>query len=106
MAATRWWSRLSRFYVIGVVSLAAMGVGYWWWRSGEPLPATIVTAEPVKHFAPVKNLMHEGASDESLRKLKKMIDDPVGQVTEFFKLKYFSVVDLIIKYGLLGVGCR
>ena len=35
--ATRWWSRLSRFYVIGVVGLAAAGVGYWWWRTGEPL---------------------------------------------------------------------
>jgi Cu2+-exporting ATPase len=35
--ATRWWSRLSRFYVIGVVGLAAAGIGYWWWRTGEPL---------------------------------------------------------------------
>ena len=35
--ATRWWSRLSRFYVIGVVGLAAVGIGYWWWRTGEPL---------------------------------------------------------------------
>ncbi|MGB3049814.1 MAG: heavy metal translocating P-type ATPase metal-binding domain-containing protein [Polyangiales bacterium] len=34
---TRWWSRLSRFYVIGVVGLAAAGISYWWWRTGEPL---------------------------------------------------------------------
>jgi Cu2+-exporting ATPase len=37
--ATRWWSRLSRYYVIGVVTLAATGVGYWWWRTGEALVA-------------------------------------------------------------------
>jgi Cu2+-exporting ATPase len=37
--ATRWWSQLSRYYVIGVVTLAAAGVSYWWWRSGEPLRA-------------------------------------------------------------------
>ena len=35
--ATRWWSQLSRFYVIGVVTLAAAGISYWWWRTGEPL---------------------------------------------------------------------
>jgi Cu2+-exporting ATPase len=35
--ATRWWSQLSRFYVIGVVTLAVAGVSYWWWRTGEPL---------------------------------------------------------------------
>jgi len=37
--STRWWSRLSRVYVIGVVTLAATGIAYWWWRSGEPLRA-------------------------------------------------------------------
>ena len=37
--ATRWWSQLSRFYVIGVVTLAAAGISYWWWRTGEPLRA-------------------------------------------------------------------
>jgi len=37
--ATRWWSQLSRYYVIGVVTLAAAGIGYWWWRTGEPLRA-------------------------------------------------------------------
>ncbi|MFW2388429.1 MAG: heavy metal translocating P-type ATPase [Polyangiales bacterium] len=35
--ATRWWSQLSRLYVIGVVTLASVGIGYWWWRTGEPL---------------------------------------------------------------------
>ena len=37
--ATRWWSQLSRYYVIGVVTLAAAGISYWWWRTGEPLKA-------------------------------------------------------------------
>jgi Cu2+-exporting ATPase len=37
--ATRWWSQLSRYYVIGVVTLAAAGISYWWWRTGEPLRA-------------------------------------------------------------------
>jgi Cu2+-exporting ATPase len=37
--STGWWSRLSRFYVIGVVMLAAVGIAYWWWRSGDPLRA-------------------------------------------------------------------
>ena len=37
--ATPWWSRLSRFYVVGVVTLASAAVSYWWWRSGEPLRA-------------------------------------------------------------------
>jgi Cu2+-exporting ATPase len=37
--ATRWWSQLSRYYVIGVVALAAAGIGYWWLRTGEPLRA-------------------------------------------------------------------
>jgi Cu2+-exporting ATPase len=36
---TRWWSQLSRYYVIGVVALAAAGIGYWWLRTGEPLRA-------------------------------------------------------------------
>ena len=37
--ATQWWSRLSRFYVVAVITLASVAVGYWWWRSGEPLRA-------------------------------------------------------------------
>jgi Cu2+-exporting ATPase len=37
--ATRWWSRLSRYYVIGVVTLAATAIGYWWWLAEEPLLA-------------------------------------------------------------------
>jgi len=37
--ATLWWSRLSRFYVVGVVTLATAAISYWWWRSGEPLRA-------------------------------------------------------------------
>jgi Cu2+-exporting ATPase len=37
--ATQWWSRLSRFYVVGVITLASAAVSYWWWRSGEPLRA-------------------------------------------------------------------
>jgi Cu2+-exporting ATPase len=36
---TRWWSQLSRYYVIGVIALAAAGISYWWWRTGEPLRA-------------------------------------------------------------------
>jgi Cu2+-exporting ATPase len=36
---TRWWSQLSRYYVIGVVTLAVTGISYWWWRTGEPLVA-------------------------------------------------------------------
>jgi Cu2+-exporting ATPase len=35
--STRWWSQLSRYYVIGVVTLAATAMGYWWWRTAEPL---------------------------------------------------------------------
>jgi Cu2+-exporting ATPase len=35
--ATRWWSQLSRFYVIGVVTLAVVGISYWWWRTGDSL---------------------------------------------------------------------
>jgi Cu2+-exporting ATPase len=34
---TRWWSQLSRYYVVGVLTLAATGIGFWWWRTGEPL---------------------------------------------------------------------
>ncbi len=34
--STRWWSRLSRFYVIGVLVLAAAAIGYWW-RAASPL---------------------------------------------------------------------
>ena len=37
--ATQWWSRLSRYYVIGVVALATLGIGGWWWWSGDPLRA-------------------------------------------------------------------
>jgi Cu2+-exporting ATPase len=37
--ATRWWSQLSRYYVISVVALAAGGISYWWLRTGEPLRA-------------------------------------------------------------------
>jgi len=37
--ATRWWSQLSRYYVIGVVGLAAAGISLWWWRTGDPLLA-------------------------------------------------------------------
>jgi len=37
--ATRWWARLSRYYVVGVTSLATLGIGFWWWRTGEPLLA-------------------------------------------------------------------
>ena len=37
--ATRWWSQLSRYYVIGVVALAIGGISYWWLRTGEPLRA-------------------------------------------------------------------
>lgn len=37
--ATQWWSRLSRFYVVGVITLATAAISYWWWRSGEPLRA-------------------------------------------------------------------
>ena len=37
--ASEWWSRLSRFYVVGVITLATAAISYWWWRSGEPLRA-------------------------------------------------------------------
>ncbi len=37
--STRWWSRLSRYYVIGVITLATVAVSYWWWQSGSPLRA-------------------------------------------------------------------
>ncbi|TFH32626.1 MAG: HAD family hydrolase [Myxococcales bacterium] len=40
--ATRWWSQLSRFYVVGVVALAVTGIGYWWWRTGDPFHAVEV----------------------------------------------------------------
>ncbi len=35
--ATRWWARLSRYYVVGVITLATTGIAFWWWRTGEPL---------------------------------------------------------------------
>ena len=35
--ATRWWSQLSRYYVIGVITLAVCGIGYWWWRTSNLL---------------------------------------------------------------------
>jgi len=35
--STRWWSQLSRYYVVGVVTLAATAIGYWWWRTADPL---------------------------------------------------------------------
>jgi P-type Cu2+ transporter len=35
--ATHWWSELSRYYVIAVVTLAAAGISYWWWRTADPL---------------------------------------------------------------------
>jgi Cu2+-exporting ATPase len=35
--ATRWWSLLSQYYVAGVIALAALAIGYWWWRTEEPL---------------------------------------------------------------------
>ncbi len=35
--ATRWWARLSRYYVVGVLSLAATAIGFWWWRAGDAL---------------------------------------------------------------------
>ena len=37
--STQWWSRLSRYYVVGVITLATVAISYWWWRSGEPLRA-------------------------------------------------------------------
>lgn len=37
--ATRWWAELSRYYVLGVVTLAAAGIGYWWWRTADALLA-------------------------------------------------------------------
>lgn len=35
--ATRWWSRLARFYVLGVVGLAVFSIAFWWWWSANPL---------------------------------------------------------------------
>lgn len=40
--ATRWWARLSRYYVIGVITLATAGITFWWWRTGDPLFAVEV----------------------------------------------------------------
>ncbi len=37
--ATRWWALLSRYYVVGVITLATAGIAFWWWRTGEPLLA-------------------------------------------------------------------
>lgn len=37
--ATRWWSRLSRFYVLGVIGLAVTAIAYWWLRSDDALVA-------------------------------------------------------------------
>jgi Cu2+-exporting ATPase len=37
--STQWWSRLSRFYVVGVIGLAATAIAYWWIRSGDVLMA-------------------------------------------------------------------
>ena len=37
--ASEWWSRLSRYYVVGVITLASAAIGFWWWRSGELLRA-------------------------------------------------------------------
>jgi len=36
--ASQWWSRLSRYYVLGVITLAATAIGLWWWSDG-PLRA-------------------------------------------------------------------
>ena len=40
--ATRWWARLSRYYVVGVITLATSGITFWWWRTGDPLFAVEV----------------------------------------------------------------
>jgi Cu2+-exporting ATPase len=40
--STQWWARLSRYYVIGVISLATAAISFWWLRSGEPLRAVEV----------------------------------------------------------------
>jgi len=40
--ATRWWARLSRYYVVGVITLATAGITFWWWRTGDPLFAVEV----------------------------------------------------------------
>jgi Cu2+-exporting ATPase len=37
--STRWWSRLSRYYVIAVVTLASVGIAGWWTFAGTPLRA-------------------------------------------------------------------
>jgi Cu2+-exporting ATPase len=37
--ATHWWARLSRYYVVGVITLATAGITFWWWRTGEALLA-------------------------------------------------------------------
>ncbi len=37
--ATRWWARLSRFYVIGVVVLATASIAVWWWLTSDGLRA-------------------------------------------------------------------
>jgi Cu2+-exporting ATPase len=37
--STRWWSQLSRFYVVGVIGLAATGIAYWWFRTADALLA-------------------------------------------------------------------
>lgn len=37
--ATRWWAQLSRYYVIGVVALATVGVVSWWWSTSDALRA-------------------------------------------------------------------
>jgi Cu2+-exporting ATPase len=39
---TRWWARLSRYYVVGVITLATAGITFWWWRTGDPLFAVEV----------------------------------------------------------------
>lgn len=42
--ATRWWSRLSRYYVIGVIVLAVVSIGHWWWRANPLFAIEVGTA--------------------------------------------------------------
>ncbi len=42
--ATPWWSRLSRYYVLGVIALASTAIVLWWWLDGPLRAIEVATA--------------------------------------------------------------
>jgi len=42
--ATRWWARVSRYYVLAVIALALAAIGWWWWNDGALRALEVGTA--------------------------------------------------------------